>query len=59
MKALMKYKGTYLMIAGTMLPAFIAREAGKALNVNESTQQVLFIAGLIAGGMLSAKMLKK
>ena len=59
MEALMKNKGTYLMVAGTFLPAFIAKEAGKALTLNQSTQNILFIGGLIVGGMLSAKMLKK
>jgi len=50
---------TYLMIAGTFLPAFLAKEAGKALSVNQGTANLLFIGGLIAGGMLSAKMLEK
>jgi hypothetical protein len=59
MDILLKNKGTYLMIAGTFLPAFIAKEAGKALKVNSGTQNILFIAGLVVGGMLTAKMLKK
>lgn len=59
MKYLIKNKGTYLMIAGTFLPAFIAKEAGKAAKLNQGTQNILFIAGLVFGGMLSAKMLKK
>lgn len=47
------------MVAGTLLPAFVAKKIGDAMNLNESTQNVLFIAGLIAGGLLTAKMLKK
>ena len=59
MNYLLAHKKTYLMVAGTFLPAFIAKEVGKAVGVNDGTQDILFIAGLIAGGMLSAKMLKK
>jgi hypothetical protein len=59
MEYLIKHKRTYLMVAGTLLPAFVAKKIGDAMNLNESTQNVLFIAGLIAGGLLTAKMLKK
>lgn len=59
METLTKYKGTYLMIAGTFLPAFLAKEAGRALSVNQGTANILFIGGLIVGGMVSAKMLAK
>ena len=58
MNYLIKHKKTYLMVAGTLLPAIIARKIGDILNLNESTQDVLFIGGLIAGGLLTAKMLK-
>ena len=55
---LIKNKKAYLMVAGTLLPAFLLKKAGDALNLNEPTQNIMFIGGLIFGGMLSAKMLK-
>lgn len=58
MNYLIKHKKTYLMVAGTLLPAIAARKIGDILNLDESTQDVLFIGGLIAGGLLTSKMLK-
>lgn len=58
MEFLLKHKKTYLMIAGTIFPAIIAKRIGGALNLNEETQNILFIAGLIGGGLLTSKMLK-
>lgn len=53
---------TYLMIGGVFLPATIISLAANALikdGVNKSDlKMVLIFAGLIAGGMLSAKYLK-
>jgi hypothetical protein len=58
METLLKNKKTYLMVAGTFLPAFLLQKGGAALGLDNSKQQILFIAGLIAGGMVTAKMLK-
>jgi len=55
---LMKNKKTYLMIGGTFLPAFTGYMIAKSLGANEATKNLVAIAGLIAGGMLTSKMLK-
>lgn len=47
------------MIAGALLPAVILKKAGDAVNLDESTQNILFIAGAITGAVLTSKMLKK
>lgn len=59
MDYLLQHKKAYLMIAGTLLPGFILKKAADALNLNQETQNVFFIAGIIAGGFLTSKMLKK
>lgn len=46
------------MVGGTLLPAFILKKAGDALNMNESAQNILFVVGAIFGGLLTSKMLK-
>ena len=46
------------MIAGALLPAVILRKAGDLLNMDESTQNILFVAGAITGAVLTSKMLK-
>ena len=59
MDYLIKHKKVYLMIAGALLPAVILKKAGDAVNLDESTQNILFIAGAITGAVLTSKMLKK
>jgi hypothetical protein len=58
MDYLLKHKKAYLMIAGALLPAVILRKAGDFLNMDESTQNILFVAGAITGAVLTSKMLK-
>lgn len=58
MEILMKNKKTYLMIAGTFLPAFIGYTIAKSLGSSEATKNVIAIAGLIAGGMITSRMLR-
>jgi hypothetical protein len=59
MEYLLKHKRLYLMVAGTLLPGFILKKAGDLLNLSEETQNIFFITGCIAGGVLTNKMLKK
>jgi hypothetical protein len=58
MEFLMKHKKAYLMVGGTLLPAFILKKAGEALGMNDSANNILFVAGAIVGGMITSKMLK-
>lgn len=54
----MKNKKAYLMIGGTFLPAFIGYSIAKAMGAGEATKNIVAVAGLIAGGMITSKMLK-
>ena len=58
MNFLLKNKKSYLMIGGTFLPAFIGYVAAKSLGASESTKNLVAIAGLVVGGMVTSKMLK-
>lgn len=58
MEFLMKNKKAYLMIGGTFLPAIGAYLVAKSLGTSDSTRNLFVIAGLIAGGMITSKMLK-
>lgn len=58
MNTLLKHKKTYLMIGGTFLPAFTGYMIAKSLGASEATKNLVAIAGLIAGGMITSKMLK-
>lgn len=58
MEYLMKNKKAYLMIGGTFLPAFIGYSIAKAMGAGEATKNIVAVAGLIAGGMITSKMLK-
>lgn len=55
---LMKNKRTYLMVSGTLVPAFGFYMIAKALGANETAKNLAGIAGLIVGGMMTSKMLK-
>lgn len=59
MDHLIKHKRTYLMIGGTFLPAFVGYLIAKSMGGTESTRNLIFIAGLVAGGMITSKMLKQ
>jgi hypothetical protein len=59
MNYLLKHKSIYLMIAGTLLPAVVLKKAADFANMDESTQNILFIAGAIAGAVLTNKMIKR
>jgi hypothetical protein len=54
----MKQKKAYLMIGGTLLPAIAGYLAAKSLKTSDSTRNLIVIAGLIAGGIVTSKMLK-
>ena len=58
MEFLLKNKKAYLMIGGTFLPAFIGYSIAGSLGFNQNVKNVIAIAGLIAGGMVTSKMLK-
>lgn len=47
------------MIGGTFLPAFVGYLIAKSMGGTESTRNLIFIAGLVAGGMITSKMLKQ
>lgn len=58
MDYLIKHKKIYLMVGGTLLPAFILKKAGEALGMNDSVNNILFITGAVFGGIVTSKMLK-
>ena len=46
------------MIGGTFLPAMVLYFGAKSFKANDSIVNIVTIAGLIYGGMVTAKMLK-
>lgn len=58
MDYLLKHKKAYLMVGGTLLPAFILKKAGEAFGMNDSANNILFVVGAIVGGIVTSKMLK-
>lgn len=46
------------MIGGTFLPAFIGYTLAGSLGMSQNVKNLVAIAGLIAGGMVTSKMLK-
>jgi len=55
---LIKNKKAYLMVSGTLFPAFGAYMIAKYLGAGEAKRNVAAIAGLVIGGIATAKMLK-
>jgi hypothetical protein len=58
MDFLMKNKKTYLMIGGTFFPAFVGYSIAGSLGFSQNVKNVVAIAGFIAGGIITSKMLK-
>ena len=55
---LLKNKKVYLMLGGMLLPAVAGYLIAKSLHGSEGAKNVAFIAGLIAGGFITSRMLK-
>ena len=58
MDFLLKYKKAYLMVGGTFLPGIGGYLIVKSMGGNQASQNLAALAGLILGGMITARMLK-
>lgn len=50
---------TYLMVAGVVAPALVANIAAGAISYNRNFKRLALLAGAIAGGFITAKILSK